>query len=128
LDQEVVDKMAQSEFRTRDNEGLTLVVALNYSGRDDIVRAVNTLLEQKRFALPVDEELFSSFLDTRDLPDPDLIIRTGGEDRISNFLLWQGAYSEFYSTGTYWPDFGKKEFEMALKVYAKRERRFGGLG
>ncbi|MBN2726927.1 di-trans,poly-cis-decaprenylcistransferase [Candidatus Mcinerneyibacteriota bacterium] len=128
LSREVVEKMTQSEARTKDNEGLTLVVALNYSGRDDILRAVKAFKERKDSSPQLDEELFASFLDTRGLPDPDLIIRTGGEYRISNFLLWQGAYSEFYSTAAYWPDFSRKEFEKALKEYTRRDRRFGGLG
>lgn len=128
LSREVVEKMTQSEARTRDNEGLTLVVALNYSGRDDILRAVKAFKERKDSSTQLDEELFDSFLDTRGLPDPDLIIRTGGEYRISNFLLWQGAYSEFYSTAAYWPDFSRKEFEKALKEFRRRDRRFGGLG
>jgi undecaprenyl diphosphate synthase len=128
LSREVTEKMTQSETSTKDNEGLTLVVALNYSGRDDILRAAQALLEQKEKTAPLDEELFASLLDTQGLPDPDLIIRTGGERRISNFLLWQGAYSEFYTTAAYWPDFDEKEFEKALKEYARRERRFGGLG
>lgn len=128
LSREVTEKMTQSETSTKDNEGLTLVVALNYSGRDDILRAAQALLEQKEKTASLDEELFASLLDTQGLPDPDLIIRTGGERRISNFLLWQGAYSEFYTTAAYWPDFDEKEFEKALKEYARRERRFGGLG
>ncbi|HOO60427.1 MAG TPA: isoprenyl transferase [Candidatus Mcinerneyibacteriales bacterium] len=128
LSHEVVEKMTQSEARTKDNEGLTLVVAINYSGRNDILRAVKAFKERKDSFPQLDEELFASFLDTRGLPDPDLIIRTGGEYRISNFLLWQGAYSEFYSTAAYWPDFSRKEFEKALKEYTRRDRRFGGLG
>jgi len=128
LGREVTEKMTLAEVQTKENEGLTLVVALNYSGRDDILRAAQALVEQNADGTALDEELFTSFLDTRGLPDPDLIIRTGGENRISNFLLWQGAYSEFYSTAAYWPDFDQKEFEKALKAYARRERRFGGLG
>ena len=128
LGREVTEKMTLAEVQTKENEGLTLVVALNYSGRDDILRAAQALVEQKADGTVLDEELFTSFLDTRGLPDPDLIIRTGGENRISNFLLWQGAYSEFYSTAVYWPDFQQKELEKALKAYARRERRFGGLG
>ena len=128
LGREVTEKMTLAEVQTKENEGLTLVVALNYSGRDDILRAAQALVEQKADGTALDEELFTSFLDTGGLPDPDLIIRTGGENRISNFLLWQGAYSEFYSTAVYWPDFQDKELEKALKAYARRERRFGGLG
>ena len=128
LGREVTEKMTLAEVQTKENEGLTLVVALNYSGRDDILRAAQALVEQKADGTALDEDLFTSFLDTRGLPDPDLIIRTGGENRISNFLLWQGAYSEFYSTAVYWPDFQDKELEKALKAYARRERRFGGLG
>lgn len=97
----------------------SLVVALSYGGRDEIVRAA------MRFKGSTEEE-FAALLDTADIPDPDLIIRTSGELRLSNFLLWQAAYSEFYFTETLWPDFDRAEFDKALASYAKRERRMGG--
>lgn len=101
----------------------TLVVALSYGGRDEIVRACQRAVAAGGCA---SEEDFAKFLDTSDIPDPDLIIRTSGEQRLSNFLLWQAAYAEFYFTSVLWPDFDRGEFERALKSYAGRERRLGG--
>ncbi len=112
---------------TKDNERLTLNVAFNYGGRAEIVHAVQKILEEKADPREVDEELFSNCLYTAGLPDPDLIIRTGGEMRLSNFLIWQSAYSEYYSTPTYWPDFDKEELRKALWAYSQRDRRFGKL-
>jgi len=112
---------------TRANAGLTLNIALNYGGRGEIVDAVREIVSRGIPAGMVDEQTVSRHLYTADLPDPDLIIRTGGEMRISNFLLWQSAYSELYFTPTLWPDFSKDEIEAALKAYSQRERRFGGL-
>ncbi len=110
---------------TRDNERLRLNVAFNYGGRDEILGAVRRLLAAGVRPDEVTEELFSSYLHTDGLPDPDLIIRTAGEMRLSNFLLWQAAYAEYWSTATYWPDFGKEEFYGALCAYGQRQRRFG---
>ncbi len=110
---------------TRDNDRLILNVAFNYGGRAEILHAVQTMLEESVDPLGVDEQLFSSYLYTAGLPDPDLIIRTGGEMRLSNFLIWQSAYSEYYSTSTYWPDFDKEELLKALQAYSQRSRRFG---
>ena len=108
------------------NTGMTLNVALSYSGRDDIVRAVRRLVaEPGRQAADITEELFSSCLDTAGQPDPDLLIRTSGELRVSNFLLWQIAYSELYITDVLWPDFGKEDLNKALRDYQTRKRRFG---
>jgi undecaprenyl diphosphate synthase len=112
---------------TRDNDRLILNVAFNYGGRSEIVRAVQRLLEEKVRPEEVDEELLGRYLYTAGLPDPDLIIRTGGEMRLSNFLIWQSAYAEYYSTPTFWPDFDKEELNKALHAYAQRERRFGRL-
>ncbi len=112
---------------TKDNEGLTLNVAFNYGGRAEIVRGARKLLEEGADPATLDEEHFAKYLYTAGLPDPDLIIRTGGEMRLSNFLLWQAAYAEYYSTPTYWPDFDKEELAKALRTYAQRDRRFGRL-
>ncbi len=116
---------------TRRGEKLTLVLALNYGSRQEIVRAVRTLARKAREGKlqpeDIDEELLGRHLDTAGLPEPDLLIRTGGEQRLSNFLLWQLWYAEIYWTETFWPDFGREEFLAALREYARRERRFGGL-
>jgi len=110
---------------TRHNTRITLNVALNYGGRAEIVRAVRQLIRDGVPAEEVDEAAISRRLYTAGQPDPDLIIRTGGEMRLSNFLLWQASYAEYYSTPTYWPDFGREELRRALDAYAQRQRRFG---
>jgi undecaprenyl diphosphate synthase len=111
---------------TRNNTGMTLNVALSYSGRDEILRAVRQLVaEHGRNAGDITEELFSNCLDTAGQPDPDLLVRTSGELRVSNFLLWQIAYSELYITEVLWPDFGKKDLAKALRDFQTRRRRFG---
>jgi len=123
--------LEEAENLTRDNTGMTLVVAFNYGARDELTRAVKSLVARAESGQltsdDVDEELISSALDTGGIPDPDLIIRTSGELRLSNFLLWQAAYTEFYFAEIYWPDFDDKAFDEALADYANRNRRFGGL-
>jgi len=115
--------------KTSKNTGLTLNLALNYGGRTEIIDAVRKLAEEIKAGRiepdKIDENLFASYLYTADLPDPDLLIRTSGEMRLSNFLIWQTSYTEIYITDTFWPDFGKTEFAAALKEYITRERRFG---
>jgi undecaprenyl diphosphate synthase len=112
---------------TRANTGLILNVAFNYGARHEIARAVRRMLAQGVLAQDVTEELIDQHLDTAGLPDLDLIIRTGGEMRLSNFLLWQAAYAEYYSTPICWPDFGREELFQAFAEFARRVRRFGGL-
>jgi len=112
---------------TKDNTRLTLNVAFNYGGRAEIIHAVREIMEEGVDPATINEELFGRYLYTAGLPDPDLIIRTGGEMRLSNFLIWQSAYAEYYSTSTYWPDFDKTELTKALHEFAQRERRFGRL-
>lgn len=118
-------KIRQALDLTRNNQRLILNVAFNYGGRAEIVDAVRHILRDGIPPEQVDEALISRYLYTADLPDPDLIIRTSGEMRVSNFLVWQGAYAEYYVTPVYWPDFDKDEFYKALAEYARRERRFG---
>jgi len=112
---------------TRDNKRMTLAIAFNYGGRAEILDAVRAIIARGVPAEQIDEALFSAHLTTSALPDPDLIIRTAGEMRISNFLLWQGAYAEFCFTPVYWPDFDVQHIDDALLTYSRRRRRFGGL-
>ena len=121
------DSVAQAQRLTRDNSGITLNVAFDYGGRDEILEAVRRIIREGVPPEQVDEELFSRYLFTAHSPDPDLIIRTGGELRISNFLLWQSAYSEYYHTTTLWPDLDASELEQALDSYSSRQRRFGNV-
>jgi undecaprenyl diphosphate synthase len=110
---------------TKENNRLVLNVAFNYGGRDEIVNAIQNILKDGIQPENVTDELVSRYMYTAGVPDPDLIIRTSGELRISNFLIWQAAYSEWYVTPTYWPDFDKEEYRRALETYAQRARRFG---
>ncbi len=118
--------------KTANNKGLQLCVAINYSARWEILHATRSIakaVEQGEIAADeVDEAYFSTFLETHDMPDPELLIRTGGEYRVSNFLLWQIAYTELYITDLLWPDFRKEHLRQAISVYQRRERRFGKLG
>jgi undecaprenyl diphosphate synthase len=121
------DRVRAAVELTRANTGLILNVAFNYGARHEIARAVRRMLAQGVLAQDVTEELIDQHLDTAGLPDLDLIIRTGGEMRLSNFLLWQAAYAEYYSTPICWPDFGREELLQAFAEFARRVRRFGGL-
>ena len=129
LSEKLQREIAALEEKTRDGE-FTLVVALSYGGRDEIVRAAEKFARQTALDAGAScrsaEEIFASCLDTADIPDPDLIIRTSGELRLSNFLLWQAAYAEFYFTDCLWPDFDRAEFDKALESFSRRERRLGG--
>lgn len=129
LDEDIRNRIAQLEESTRSNTGLHFQIGINYGGRDEIVRAVREIaLKTVEEGLPVEqitEEMLSETLDTRGIPDPDLLIRTCNEQRISNFLLWQLAYTEFYFTPVAWPDFTKEELEKAVEAYNKRDRRYG---
>ncbi len=131
LPREVLKEMELTESLTASNSRLNLAFAINYSGRDDILRAVKRISQKVAAGEididKIDDKLISRELDTRDFPDPDLIIRTSGELRISNFFLWQSAYSEFYFTPVLWPDFDEKEFDLAIEAYQSRKRRFGGI-
>jgi undecaprenyl diphosphate synthase len=126
---DVRNALSECLEKTSGNTGTTLVLALSYSSRWEIVRAARRIAENVREGKlnpeDVDETLFSSYLTTRDLPNPDLLIRTGGEKRISNFLLWQLSYAELYFTDIYWPDFRENEFYESILSYQQRERRFG---
>ena len=129
LPQQAQDSLAESIELNKDGAQITLILALSYSSRDEIRRASQRLAAEAAAGRlrpeEITEELISSYLDTAEYPDPDLVIRTGGEERISNYLLWQSAYSELYFSETYWPDFGQEALDEALAAYASRERRFG---
>jgi undecaprenyl diphosphate synthase len=129
LPDDIVTLISNAEALTAGNHGLKLTIALSYGGRAEIVRAARRLVEQVQAGAlspeAIDEDLFARHLLTADMPDPDLVIRTSGEQRISNFLLWQTAYAEFVFTATMWPDFGKGDLEKALSDYHGRERRYG---
>ena len=127
ISERLQDKINKAMEMTKDNTRMTLSVAFNYGGRDEILEAIRQMMRDGITPEKVDEALFSGYLYTAGLPDPDLIIRTGGEMRISNFLIWQSVYSEYYSTPVLWPDFDKAEIDKALLAYSKRKRRFGGL-
>jgi undecaprenyl diphosphate synthase len=118
-------KVREAMIRTGNNDRLILNVAFNYGGRDEIVHAIQHMLADGVKADEVDGEMVSRYLYTAGQPDPDLIIRTAGELRVSNFLLWQGAYAEYYAADVYWPDFDKEQFRIALEQFGQRERRFG---
>ncbi|NIP27902.1 MAG: di-trans,poly-cis-decaprenylcistransferase [Phycisphaerae bacterium] len=120
-------KILRAVERTKHNNKLILNVAFNYGGRNEIINAVREIMRNGIDPEMIDEDMISQHLYTRGLPDPDLIIRTSGEFRTSNFLIWQGAYAEYYVTPTYWPDFGQAELYEALLTFSKRQRRYGGV-
>ena len=127
LSRKLMRKIEAAVELTENNTGLTLCLALDYGARDEIVQAVRRIISENVPNNEVDEAMFSQYLHTDGIPDPDLIIRTGGELRLSNFLLWQAVYSELYFTPVLWPDFGEKEIKEALLEYGQRQRRFGRI-
>lgn len=132
LSDDIRSVLDEAQERTRENTRITLVVAFNYGGRQEIARAARRLAERvlagEIAPQDITPDLLGGALDTQGIPDPDLVIRTSGEQRVSNFLTWQSAYAEFVFTPEYWPDFDRAVFDAALAEYARRERRFGGLG
>lgn len=131
LSPDIADAIRNLEEQTRDNTGITFIIAINYGGRDELVRAVRNISSDCASGAmkpeDVTEQLISDHLDTHGVPDPDLLIRTSGEQRLSNFLLWELAYSEMYFTDTPWPDFDMKELIKAIEVYTSRDRRYGTI-
>lgn len=131
LEPDMQESIRELEEVTKNNTGLHFQVALNYGSRDEMLRGMRTIAEkvEKGECKPgeITEEMFSESLDTKGIPDPDLLIRTSGEERLSNFLLWQLAYTEFYFTDVLWPDFDKNELKKAIDYYNGRDRRYGGV-
>ncbi len=132
LDSDINRLIVESEESTKDNKGLNFTVALNYGGRQEILDAVRAFAEDVRAGShepeDISENLLESYFQSQELPDPDLLIRTSGEQRLSNFLLWQSAYTEFVFTSILWPDFTREHLEQAVQEYQRRERRYGGSG
>mgnify|MGYP000866482503 FL=1 len=131
LDMEMQNRIKELEEVSAKNTGLNFQVALNYGSRDEMIRGIKNLAMDVKTGKvnleDIDEALYTNYLDTKGIPDPDLLIRTSGEQRLSNFLLWQLAYSEFYFTDVLWPDFNTKELMKAVEYYNSRDRRFGGI-
>jgi len=127
MSQKLGEKVRAAVELTKNNTGLTLCLAFDYGGRDEIVQATRHIASAGITGDNIDESVFARYLYSPDIPDPDLVIRTGGESRLSNFLIWQAAYSELYFTPVLWPDFGHKDVEEALSEYKRRQRRFGKI-
>ncbi|MEE1250393.1 MAG: isoprenyl transferase [Lachnospiraceae bacterium] len=131
LDDAMQKQIRDLEEASKNNDGLNFQIALNYGSRDEMIRAMRKMVSDydagKIESSDISEKTFEHYLDTKDIPDPDLLIRTSGEQRLSNFLLWQLAYSEFYFTDVPWPDFSPEELKKAVESYGNRERRYGGL-
>ena len=128
--QDIIDGINELEEKTKQNSKITFTIAINYGGRDEITRAVNKIVQEAKdgsLTEPVTEQMISEHLDTKLIPDPDLLIRTSGEQRLSNYLIWQSAYAELYFTDVLWPDFSKEDLIEAVRYYNTRDRRFGGL-
>lgn len=131
LDDDIRTRIEELEEASKNNDGLNFQIAINYGSRDEMIRAMRKMAKEcedgKLTSEEITEEKFESYLDTHDIPDPDLLIRTSGEQRLSNYLLWQLAYTEFYFTDIPWPDFTKEELEKAIEQYNSRDRRYGGI-
>ncbi len=127
LPQDLISQLRETEKKTVNGNRMRLILALSYGGRNEIIRAIKKVIINGLKIDEIDEERFKDYLDTKGIPDPDIIIRTSGEKRLSNFLIYQSAYSELYFTETLWPDFTKEEFFEAIRDYQRRQRRFGGL-
>lgn len=131
LSRDIRDAIDHLESATRDNTGITFIVAINYGSRDEITRGIRRISEEVKNGTldpdSIDDHTLDHYLDTADIPDPDLLIRTSGEERLSNFLLWQLAYAEFYFTDVPWPAFDKEELMKAIRVYTARDRRYGNI-
>jgi len=131
LDKETQKRIRELEEASRNYDGLNMTIAINYGSRDEIIRGIarfaRDCVEGREKPEELSEEKFGNYLDTWDLPDPDLLIRTSGEQRLSNFLMWQLAYAEFYFTDVHWPDFKEKDLKLAVEAYQKRDRRFGEI-
>lgn len=131
LPQACIEELDHAKEKTKDNRGLVMSLALNYGGRNDLVNAVKNISQEvvdgKISVEDIGDDLISSHLSTKESPDPDLVVRTSGEQRLSNFLLWELAYSEFYFADIHWPDFDEKELQKAIFAYQSRDRRFGGI-
>ena len=131
LPQACIEELDLAKKKTKDNRGLVMSLALNYGGRNDLVNAVKNISQEvvdgKISVDDIGDDLISSHLSTKESPDPDLVVRTSGEQRLSNFLLWELAYSEFYFADIHWPDFDEKELQKAIFAYQSRDRRFGGI-
>ena len=128
--QDIIDGINELEEKTKDNSRITFTIVINYGGRDEITRAVNKMIQEAKdgtLTEPVTEQVLAQHLDTKLIPDPDLLIRTSGEQRLSNYLIWQSAYAELYFTDVLWPDFSKEDLIEAIRYYNTRDRRFGGL-
>lgn len=131
LDPDIQERITELEEASKNNDGLNFQIAINYGSRDEMIRAMKKMAADRdagKLTLEdISESTFESYLDTAGIPDPDLLIRTSGEQRLSNYLLWQLAYSEFYFADVHWPDFSKAELEKAIDAYNKRDRRYGGV-
>ncbi len=131
LDEDIRNRIQELEEATKDYDGLNFQIALNYGSRDEMIRAMRQMnqdiLDGKLSVGDISESVFETYLDTKGIPDPDLLIRTSGEQRLSNYLLWQLAYTEFYFADVHWPDFSKEELEKAIEQYNKRDRRYGKI-